>query len=461
MKKLTVLLLVLSLALMSLTACGNNGAASSTPPETSDETAASQAEENVASQAEENDLSETTDEAITITWLAQGPGDNLWEGKTKPLLEKYKEETGVEVVGEFYSFADLLEVIEVKIASGSSDYDVICVDVPLVAAYASRGYLKSIDEYFTDDEKAGYIDSALAAGTWEGSFYAPPIVTSSQLLYYNKDLLEQAGITIPEADVANRLTWEQVEQMAKETLDVVDPDRNQGINGISFQQISRTYQMCALPNSKGSASIGEDGLTVSGIINDQGWLDAMTWYGNLYNEGTALRGISATETNDYFNSGKTIFMVGGTWTPSLIGDTNYGVIPCPAFEGYEGDVATPTGSWHLGVNASSEHEAAAADFIKWLTLGEGNAMFLELFGDVPSTKAAIEAIDTDPAATDVMKIAAYEAANTAVPRPVTPGYNEYSSVMDAAFEDIRNGTDPKEALDSAVEQIESQFARYK
>ena len=38
-----------------------------------------------------------------------------------------------------------------------------------------------------------------------------------------------------------------------------------------------------------------------------------------------------------------------------------------------------------------------------------------------------------------MKIAAYEAANTAYPRAVTPVFGEYSTILDQAWEDVRNG----------------------
>lgn len=59
-----------------------------------------------------------------------------------------------------------------------------------------------------------------------------------------------------------------------------------------------------------------------------------------------------------------------------------------------------------------------------------------------------------------MKIAAYEAANTAVPRAVTPVFGEYSTALDQAWEDIRNGADVKETLSSAIEQYNSAIASY-
>ncbi len=55
-------------------------------------------------------------------------------------------------------------------------------------------------------------------------------------------------------------------------------------------------------------------------------------------------------------------------------------------------------------------------------------MWLETNGDVPSRLDKQDEIKNDPEASMDMKIAAYEAANTAVPRAVTPVFGEYSTV---------------------------------
>jgi ABC-type glycerol-3-phosphate transport system substrate-binding protein len=401
--------------------------------------------------------------AQSIVWLSQGAGDEptVWEQLTKPILERYYQETGVRVIGEFYTFDDLFQVIEVKIASGSKDYDAISVDVPMVAGYVNRGYLAPMDQYFSAAEKQQFIPSALNAGSWDKVFYAPPMNTSSQLLWYNKGLLDQAGVTVRPSDVNNRLTYEEIEEYSRQALAKLDPNHTNGIAGIMFQQISRTYQMCAIANSMGEKSIGDDGFTVDGVINSAGWIKAMTWYQSLYTNNLALRGFTADEISNLFNSGKVLFMIGGTWTPSQIANTTFAYAPVPAFRGYETKVGSPTGSWHFGINKASTKKDLAAAFIKWLSLGEGNTIWLRTNNDVPSTQSAITAIQNNANADPVMKIAAFEAANTAVPRALTPGYPEYSTIMDAAFEDIRNGSNVKTTLDNAVRDINSALAKYK
>jgi ABC-type glycerol-3-phosphate transport system substrate-binding protein len=405
------------------------------------------------------------DDPKTVTWLHTGAGSQPtdWEQQVKPLLERFYRETGIRVVQEFYMHTDMFQVIEVKIGSGSKDYDVIGVDVPMVASYATRGFLAPMDKYFTANEKKAFIPSALEAGSWQGVFYAPSIQTSTQMLWYNKDLLKQAGVTVRNSDVNNRLTYEEVTELARQALSRLDPNRTNGIGGIMFEQVSRTYQMNAIPNSMGERSIGPDGYIVDGIINTPGWVKALTWYQDLYKDGLALRGFNADEISNLFRSNKILFIIAGSWTPTGMATTqiDYGFAPVPAFKGYENRVATPTGSWHLGINKYSTKPDAAAEFIKWYTIGEGNDLWVESTKNLPSKQALIDKVQNDPNADPVEKIATYEAARTAYPRALTPGFPEYTTIIDAMWEDVRNGSDVKGALDKAVREINSALSKYK
>ena len=398
----------------------------------------------------------------TIRWVSQGVGETGWEGLTVPILEKFEEETGIHVEAEFYSFNDLFEVIETKSASGNADFDVMSVDVTYVSKYGSSGYLEPLDPYFTDEDKAKWDEASYTAGVWEDTMYAAPENTSCQELYYNKTLLEEAGIELPENDAEHRLTYEQVADMAKQAQEALDPDGSKGIIGLDFQQVSRIYQMNMLPNSMGGANISEDGYSLDGVVNTEPWIKAMTWYQGLVNDGIASSGYDADQLGDMFYSGKMVFIVGGTWTRNgMTCDDEIDCTYAPCFEGYEDKVATSTGSWYFGINSQSENKDAAAEFIKYFTLGEGSDMWLSINGDVPSRLDKQEEIANDENATKDMKIAAYEAANTAYPRAVTPVFGEYSTILDQAWEDVRNGADVEDTLNYAVEQFDSAVASYK
>ena len=88
-------------------------------------------------------------------------------------------------------------------------------------------------------------------------------------------------------------------------------------------------------------------------------------------------------------------------------------------------------------------------------------MWLDSNGDVPATKVGAERIMDSADASEYMKIAAFESANTAVPRALTPGFTEYDTIIQNTWEDIKNGSDVKESLDNAADKIEKAMEKFK
>ena len=77
--------------------------------------------------------------------------------------------------------------------------DVLTVDGPNIAAYAENGIIQPLAE-LTDEEKSIYLESILEQGTYNDKLYALGAMESSVGLYYNKDILEEARISVPDAD---------------------------------------------------------------------------------------------------------------------------------------------------------------------------------------------------------------------------------------------------------------------
>lgn len=286
---------------------------------------------------------------------------------------------------------------------------------------------------------------------------------SSTVLYYNKALLEEAGIDIDFDSVTpdNRLTWEQLIDYSKQALDVLDPDHSKGIYGIEFQQVGRVYQMNILPSSLGGAQISEDGLSVDGIIDSQPWMDALNFYQIQVNDGIFTRGISADDTSSYFQSGKILFYLGTTALPAAFeknGFEDWGFTYIPCFEGHEDEVRSACGSWTIGMNTYSEKQEAAAEFIKYLTLYDGADVYINASGMVP----ALERQFTDELkeAKPYMVMAEYEVKNTALVRAITPAFNEYSTAMNALWDNVRNGADVAGAVDDCKAELETAFKEY-
>ena len=383
----------------------------------------------------------------------------------KEAAAKYEEETGVKLEIEETSYDSIGDTLEPVLSSSSSEYDLIMADGPNTAAYVSRGYLEPLTDYFTQEEIDSFSPALVDQGTYQNTFYTAPLGDSSTALFYNKNLLAEAGIDIDWSQYTgeNRITYEELVDIAKEAVNKLNPDGTNGIYGIEIGQVGAVYQMNLFANSLGGKNISEDGSTVSGVIDSEEWKEACEWYQGLVEEGVFSKGVSGMETYSNFYAGNCVFelMTVDSYVYCLGADMttdDFGWTYQPCFEGHEDEVATGCGNWTLGVSAFSENKEEAGKFVNYMTYGEGNDIFLPLSGMGPNMDSRFteELIATNPC----LEIERYEAANTAVARAVTPAFNEYSNTLSTMWEDIRNGADIDSSLENAVQQIDAVLAEY-
>ena len=451
MKKLIALLLTLAMVL-SLAACGS-GSQKTEEPAAPAATAAPAAGDAPAAPAESG--------PVTIKLMmsqTQQPGVSAAvEAFNKAYEGQYMCEA------DYLAFDNVFETLEILMSSKSSEYDVFAADGPNIAAYAKRGYLTPLTSYLTAEEVAMFTAPMQDEIQYNGEIYGAAMGDSSLVMYYNTDLLEQAGITYDFSALSgeNRITWEELVDIAKQVQAKVDPDGSKGLIGIEFQQVGRTYQMNVLANDLGGVNIGEGGLTVDGVINAEPWLSALSWYQTQVNDGVFSKGIAAGDTSSYFMSDKIVFYLGTTAMPGTFasnGFDHYGFTYVPCFAGHEADVTTSCGSWTVGMNPYSEKTEAAVAFIKYLCLYEGADVYINASGMVPalSRQFTDELLEAKP----YLAVAQYEGANTALVRAVTPAFNEYATSVNALWENVRNGADVAEAAQDCVDELTTAFLEY-
>ena len=446
----------LFLVMLLLAACSSGSEKPvENPPEATEGNVETTTEGNVESAAEE------TAEEITITWLRLAE----WNAADPQIIETFEaEHPGIKVKVEEIPFSELVSQINLRMGAGDDSIDVISVDVPLVSSYGYKGWLLPLDDVFTEEERADWLSAALNAGTYEGHLLAAPLSTSTQLLYYNADAFEAAGVTPPGQN--ERWTWEQVIDAAQK-LQVVDDDDTVKMWGFQWEQTTAPYQLLPLIGSLGGEYIGEGGLVVDGVVNSEPWIKAATFYYDVFNTYKVAPQGDAVNGPDLFVNGNLAMLIAGPWQIANFAencDFNWNVSRHPYFE--DGQVATATGSWHMGINALSKHPEEAAAFVRWLTTGKGAEMWWRYGShDFPAQKSVLAMFETseefDNPPMSFNRIAADEAMQSPVPRPVTVGYLEYDQIFRDTFQDIRTGTDPVQALNTMVDRLNSEFAKYK
>jgi len=405
----------------------------------------------------------------TLTLSAQASATTLeivWMGwpkdKVMQLVDDFeKQNPGIKVDMQLVPFSQLFQTLEVRLPSGSPD--VYIVDGPLTASYAARGYLLPLDSYFTEDELKCWFDSSLKASRYNGKLYSIPYATSSAGLFFNKAIFRKYGVPFPPEKPGVRLTWEQVADLARKLTIDENKDGQIDIWGLIIEQIDRPYQLLPLMQSKGGQAIGPDGLTTTGYITSKPFIEAATFYWKLFNEWkVSPQGlVDAAQSREYFGNGKAAMMLGCEWNISRLADfkgLEFGLSPHPCFEG--GKAVTPTGSWHVGINSKTKKREAALKFLKFITGHEAAVTWHRLFGHAPARPDVYEALP-EVFSSPMWQVFFHEMSNTAVPRPVTPGYLEYELILREAFNSIHFGADPRTTLENAAKRIDRELQKYR
>lgn len=335
--------------------------------------------------------------------------------------------------------------------------DVLTVDGPNIAAYAANGIIQPLAE-LTDEERSTYLESILEQGTYDGQLYALGVMESSVGLYYNKDILAQAGIEVPTAD--NPWTWsefmdilEQLKPMMKELggypLDMTFPVGETSI-----------YYYAPFVWSNGGDMVSEDGMTVDGIFNSPENVETMQLFRSIVQNGY----MSQAPIDKLFESGRAAFKFDGAWEVNTVytsyPDLNLGVAPYIVSDDWDGGRYTPTGSWAFAASTDAEDIEAATELVKYMSGVESGVQMWEQTKSFPSTYQAFEQIDVFR--TDENYRALYEQLSQyGHPRPKTPVYPQVSTSFQQALESIAlSGKDAQTELDKAVERIDAKLERY-
>jgi ABC-type glycerol-3-phosphate transport system substrate-binding protein len=394
----------------------------------------------------------TTDPTATIHVLSTFALDTT-TGMQEFLDKFHEDHPTITVKYEVVPFDSLNNTVDSRVGNKSGSPDLYWADQPRIAALAARGEAEDLTAQFSEF-KSSFDPASYESGIYQDKLYALPMTNSTQLLFYNKDLVQAAGLTPPSADPASRMTWEQLDS------DALKAKAAGAQYGFMFEQVDRYYQLEPLALSKGGSTgvTGDDLLTPD--ITSQQWIDAMTWYGKTFADGASARGIAVEQTIPDFLAGKTAYFVDGPWLVDRLKDStvNWGVALHPQFAG--GEAATPDGSWSVAMNPFSKEKEAAGIFMKAMTVDNGYV------GDLPANVEGKKEyfgrdLFSSPEGQIAAKIIDYETSNTAVNRPVTVGYLEFESILNTMFADIRNGSDPKTALEKASDDLTKAWAKYK
>lgn len=395
-------------------------------------------------------------DVIRITaWVPKGNQDEnaYYKRKIKEFNEDYKGkiQASIELIprGNGYEYENKINTA----ATSKNLPDVISMDGPTVTNYADVGIIVPIDNYISEEEKSDFVPSIINQGTYKDKLYTLGTSESSVLLFYNKEILDKAGIK-PPSSLDEAWTWEDVYEVSKKL-------NKDGVHGIDLNWDlgeGQIYGLAPIIWSEGSEILSKDGKTANGYVNSKEAVEALTYYQKFATEGL----MNLQPLPNEFEEGKSAMYLTGSWEFAKLNNDypnfEYGVTYYPASSKTKKTVS-PSGDWNWGITSDSKNKAAAAQLLKYLTSKESVKEYCEMVGKPPSRKSVLDSIkDYDKYPMTILKD---QVLNTAHTRPQTTSYPVLSKEFSSAMQDIRTGADVKSALNKIVKRFEEDVDRNK
>ncbi|TGU90282.1 extracellular solute-binding protein [Mesorhizobium sp. M00.F.Ca.ET.151.01.1.1] len=356
-----------------------------------------------------------------------------------------KANPDVKVNLEFVPYEGLHDKTVLAQGSGGG-YDVVLFDVIWPAEYATNKVLVDVSSKITDDMKKGVLPGAWTTVQYDGKSYGMPWILDTKYLFYNKDILEKAGIKTPPK------TWEELGAQAK-----IIQDKGLLKTPIAWSWSQAEAAICdytTLVSAYGGDFL-KDGKP---DFQNGGGLLALKYMVDSYKSGLTnpnSKEFLEEDVRKVFENGDAAFALNWTYMYNMANDPKdskvagkVGVVPAPGVAGTS-EVSAVNGSMGLGVTAVSKHPDEAWKYITFMTSQATQNQYAKL--SLPIWASSYD----DPAVTKGQEelIAAAKLGLAAMyPRPTTPKYQELSTALQQAIQESLLGTSsPEDALKTAAQ----------
>jgi sorbitol/mannitol transport system substrate-binding protein len=258
----------------------------------------------------------------------------------------------------------LRQKVTTDIATKGGQYDVVTIGTYEVPIWAKQGWLVPLENLGPDYDVDDLLPAIRGGLSMDGKLYAAPFYGESSMVMYRKDLMEKAGLTMPDAP-----TWDQIKEAADKMT-----DRAAGINGICLRGKAGWGEnmafLTAMSNSFGARWFDEQWKPQ---FDQPEWKDTLQFYVDLMKaDGPA--GASSNGFNEnlaLFQQGKCGMWIDATVAASFVTGKDSTVADKVGFalapDKGLGKRGNWLWAWNLAIPAGTQKAASAEKFIAWAT----------------------------------------------------------------------------------------------
>ena len=345
-------------------------------------------------------------------------------------------------------YAEFRDKIAASVPAGVGP-DVATLFYGWQSAWIDAGYLVPLPEDVFSPAMVGEKFSPMAqAGFVEGTLYTLPTAVRALALFYNKDLMEEAGLD-PNSPPA---TLDELRDQAVACTQR-DDDGNFVVEGFVSHPSAQDHHWFreVLVRQFGGVPYSDDYREV--LYNDEAGLQAWNYLLAFHTElATGDRDLFDGSTNA-FVGGHVCFHVDGSFRLGTIArdnpEMNYGVAELPEHNGIK---STFGSYWTHGLTKKAAADQARFDasvkFLQYITSAEAGAIWVDIVGELP---AQLEA-GSDPALLADEKLGAFAAGlEYSFATFFVDESKQRQAIVDSFDMVILTGDDPAAALQIAAE----------
>ncbi|QIH77634.1 extracellular solute-binding protein [Macrococcoides canis] len=310
-------------------------------------------------------------------------------------------------------------------------------------------YIDVKDDYETDD----IIKTFLEDGQVEDKQFSLPAYGTTQLMYYRKDALKEAGLT---EDIFK--DWTKFEDAAKK----MTKKNGDKVERYGWSPMWGADNLMDMAYSNGGKVIDESGKKVT--INSKEWVEAWSIIDRGINKDKTMKINSGGQgweywykTIDEVMQGKSAGYIGSSGDQGDLDFKQLGAAEQPGFNGKEGTPSASSQQLAIPSKAEAKQKAAAFEFIKFFEKSENTADWSMNTGYIAVRTSAKE----DPkfkafAKKNPQILKPIEQAEHAVPTFIDPtGGKIHDAIKKAADKMEIEGKSAQEVLDEAQKEAQA------
>lgn len=379
-------------------------------------------------------------EKVNLKFYIWSDGENY----TREIVDNYnKSQDGVNV--EVISMPNETYDDKLKVMlSAGSDADIVNVrSLDQVMQFKEAGAMKDI----TDMVKNSDLDISKFGSMWDtcypdGVITALPMRSSCWMLFYNADIMKEAGI-----DMAKQMTWSEYGDIAKQLTSG---------DGTKYGGCWVDWNIYQCIGTQKGVYLNDDDITAV--------KDGLATLGRFFLEDKSHVPLAEVKANDSqylsdFENGRVAMLPNGEWLINMLmtdekdgkTDVNWEVAPLPIPEG-----ADPGATWgafqFAAIPKDARYPQESYDFLKYLC-GEGGSEVLPKYGMLPAYggEAAKEAFDEVVGKESVSSV-----AFNSKKIPEAPSYEKYNDLKVAFAENAELYLYGEKTLEETMDKFEQQ-----